>query len=420
MLYRQIFAKIWEQIDSHDILLLNGARQTGKTTLLKMVQEKLLTEKNISPEQIHWFDLERIDDLNLWSNQSSVLSLSFMRDTRRHFLFIDEFQLSKTIGSTLKVIHDHYPHIKCLATGSASWHLSIDESMAGRKMVIPVWPLTFSEYIDWQNDDVLSAFWQTVKTDIHNLSAAGVETINRALFDFITYGGYPAVVKAQNQEQKINIVSELLSSYLMHDVQLWNHSIDVLQIKKALTLLASQIGGLLDIQSLAVNSGLGRVALMDRLDLFQNTFILHFLRPHFTNKIKELTKNPKVFLVDTGIYNNLMQDYSLLPQTPKFGQLAENFVVIELHKNAQVLDQIYFWRTKSGQETNIILRRGQKLIPIEVKSGVAENIPGGLKSFIKKYAPEDAYILNWNVVKDIEFNGCKTHFRPLWFKIGDL
>ncbi|MFH1739133.1 MAG: DUF4143 domain-containing protein, partial [bacterium] len=156
-------------------------------------------------------------------------------------------------------------------------------------------------------------------------------------------------------------------------------------------------------------------ALVSRLDLFQNTFILHLLRPYFTNKIKELVKNPKVFLVDTGIYNNLMQDYSLLPQTPKFGQLAENFVVNELHKNSQLLDQIHFWRTKQGQETDIILQRGSTLIPIEVKSGAVTDIPTGLQSFIRQYSPAEAYVLNWSVIKDTKFGNCTVRFRPLWW-----
>ncbi len=118
---RKIFPKIWKEIDSHHIILLNGARQVGKTTLMKMVREKLISERNISENKILWFDLEQTDDLEQWKTQRDALNILPLKNTSgKYYLFIDEFQRSPEIGSTLKVIHDHYPHIKPIITGSAS------------------------------------------------------------------------------------------------------------------------------------------------------------------------------------------------------------------------------------------------------------------------------------------------------------
>ncbi|MBU1613618.1 AAA family ATPase, partial [Patescibacteria group bacterium] len=83
--HRNIFAKIWENIDTPEIILLSGARQVGKSSLLKMIQEKLVSDRQVAPDQNHTFDLEQINDLHLWSDQTAVLSLPFIRDSRRHY-----------------------------------------------------------------------------------------------------------------------------------------------------------------------------------------------------------------------------------------------------------------------------------------------------------------------------------------------
>jgi len=191
-----------------------------------------------------------------------------------------------------------------------------------------------------------------------------------------------------------------------------------LQVKKILTLLADQIAGLLDINRLASDSGLGRVALINRLDLLENTFILKLITPYFTNKTKELVKNPKIFLVDFGLRNSLLDNFSIQPQTQNFGQLAENFAIMELLKNETAeTNKINYWRTKTGQEVDLVLKRGQNLAPVEIKSGQENNIPDNLKKFIKKYQPREALVLNWNTVKELKFEKTLVKFRPLWFII---
>ncbi len=291
--------------------------------------------------------------------------------------------------------------------------------MAGRKIVIPIWPLNFLEYIEWQNDADLTSALQMAGRDVSLLSPAILNRINLTLVKFITYGGYPAVALANETERKKQIISELLNSYLLRDAQLANYAADPLQVKKILTILADQTGGLLDIQNLCVNTGLTRTIIINRLALLQNTFILHLLRPYFTNKLKELVKNTKVFLVDTGIYGGLMQDFSLTPQTTEFGQLAENFAITEINKHADITDQFLYWRTKQGQEVDLVWKHNGALTPIEIKGGNCDRVPSGLLSFIRSYQPTQAYVLNWSIVKDEKFGNCLVKFRPLWW-ISDL
>ena len=416
---RLIFAKIWAEIDSHRIILLNGPRQVGKTTLMQMVKEELISEKKISPEQILWFDLEQSNNLNIWSSQTAAIDQLPKNISKKYYLFIDEFQQAKNIGSTLKVIHDHYPHIKPIITGSASWYFNIDESMAGRKIVIPVFPLNFTEFLDWQSTDNNNklTFFQTFSKNITTASPKSIQIINEQFCSFANWGGYPGVVLIENNdlEQKAVLLNELIDSYLTRDIKIWSYRANALEVKKLLTLLAGLIGNTLSVDQLSGDSGLGRELLTNRLELLQNTFILKLIPPYFTNKIKEITKSPKIYLIDGGLRNTLLNTFLTPGQTPEFGHLVENIIITELEKNKRITDQLHFWRTVRQQEVDIILRRENIIIPIEVKSGNQKTVPTGLKSFIRQYKPKEAFVLNWSVIKDEQYQSCLVHFRPLWF-----
>lgn len=412
---RKIITEIWENIDNDLVLLLNGARQTGKTTLMKMIKEKLYAEKNIHPDQIFWFDLEQADDLDIWSSQAFALSRLPKNKEKKYYVFIDEFQRSKTIGSTLKVIHDHYPHIKVIVTGSASWYLNIDESMAGRKRVINIWPLDFSEFLQWQEDKKPQSLYQTALENISDAPEGVIKLINNQFRIFASGGGYPQAILAADENARAKVLREIVSSYLTRDIKIWNYAANTLEVKKLLILLASLSGNLLSVDALSVNSGMGRAVLTNRLELLQNTFIIHLIQPYFTNKIKEITKSSKIYLIDSGLRGVLLNNFSIPPQTTEFGHLAENVVAAEMLKNAGVLDQICFWRTVRKQEIDLVKKRGNNLIPIEVKGGNEVSVPSGIKSFIRQYHPREAYVLNWSIIQELKYQNCSVYFRPLWF-----
>lgn len=418
MLNRQIFAKIWENIDNQDIILLNGARQVGKTTLLKMIKEKLQAEKGVPSSNILWFDLEQSTDLEIWRDQTKALSRLPLRSSERYYVFIDEFQLSPTIGSTLKVIHDHYPHIKCLATGSLSWWVTIDESMAGRKQVYDIWPLSFAEFIDWNKNKTVSKILNIINDNISKTSITSpeIEIANQEMIRYMAYGGYPAVVKAQDIAEKTSLLNELANSFIARDIQHFNHAADPVETRKLLMLLASVSSSLFDVNRVSTDSGLGRTALLNRVGWLEHMFIVRLIRPFFTNKTKELVKTPKVFMGDLGLRNMLLQNYSILPATDDFGRIAENFVVNELFKRANTfLNPLHFWRTKTGHEVDIVANLGENVVPIEIKGGNCAKITSGLSAFIRTYNPKRAYILNWSVIKDEIYHDCEVRFRPLWF-----
>ncbi|MBI4713569.1 ATP-binding protein [Candidatus Uhrbacteria bacterium] len=414
---RFILAKIWEEIDSPNIDLLTGPRQVGKTTLLQMVREKLLAERGVNSSSIHWFDLEQSTDLEIWRDQTKALSRLPLNASEKHYVFIDEFQLSPTIGSTLKVIHDHYPHIKCLATGSLSWWVAIDESMAGRKQVINVWPLSFAEFADWNQNEQLNRLFTTIHNNpASQITASEIETANQEMLRYMAYGGYPAVANTMDNSAKASLLNELVNSFITRDIQHFNRAADPVQTRKLLMLLASNSSSIFDISRISTDSGMGRTALLNRVGWLEHMFIIRLVRPFFTNKTKELVKNPKIYLDDLGLRNLLLQNYSVLPATNEFGYIAENFVANELFKQTDdFLHPLHFWRTKTGQEVDIIIKSGHDATPFEIKGGNCENIPAGLLAFIKTYRPKEAYVLNWAVMKTEKHFDCAVHFRPLWW-----
>lgn len=420
MINRDNFSSIWKKINSHEIILLNGPRQVGKTTIMKELMKKLKIEKNVKNEQIIYYDLEISEDLIIWSDQKIALSTLPKNDIyKKYYIFIDEFQKSESIGSTLKVIHDHYPHIKLIITGSASWYLDINESLMGRKRVFPIWQLSFSEFLNLERNNKVKIIFKSSFDNILNINKEALTLINNSLIEFITYGAYPEVVMAKSNSEKKAILSEILNSYILKDIQLYNFSASSIQVRKILMLLSDRVGSLLDINNLSLNVELGRTAILSRLDLLKNTFVLNLLSPFYTNKTKEIVKNPKAYISDLGLRNKILDNFNIVSQTKYFGQNIENFIMTEFLKNNKK-NLVYYWRSKNKLEVDFVIKKNINLTPIEIKSGNEENVPDGLKQFISNYKPKEAYVLNWSIIKNINYKNTKVKFRPLWYPIYKL
>jgi len=420
MINRNIFSSIWRKINSHEIILLNGPRQVGKTTIMKQIIEKLKKEKNIKKDQILYFDLEISEDLIIWSDQNTALSALPKNETnKKYYIFIDEFQKSNSIGSTLKVIHDHYPHIKLIITGSASWYLDINESLMGRKRVFPIWQLSFSEFLNLEKNQKIKTIFNSSLNNILEINQDSLDLLNNYLLEFIRYGAYPEVINAKSKNEKKEILSEIINSYILKDVQLYNFSATSIQVRKILVLLADRVGSLLDINNLSLNIGLGRTAMLNRLDLLKNTFVLNILPPFYTNKTKEIVKNPKAYISDLGLRNKILDNFNIVAQTKYFGQNIENFIMTEFLKNNKQ-DSLYYWRSKNKLEVDFVIKKDNNLVPIEIKSGNEESIPDGLKQFISTYKPKEAYLLNWSKIKNVKYKKTKVKFRPLWYPVDKI
>ncbi len=416
---RVILADIIKQVDNDLILILIGARQAGKTYILKLLIEHI---KKIHPEnKILYFDLEKPDILDNFLNYKTILnflSAYGIEKEKTNYILLDEFQKMPAPTKTLKIIHDHYPFLKIVATGSSSLdiHKKLrEESMAGRKMVFTVWPLSFEEYLDFAKPDDYEMFKRFMEKDI-GTSAVKQEFIYN-LEEYAIWGSYPKAVLSKSNEEKLQKLDEIYQSYLNKDLAGFLSAEDSAPVNKLASLLSVQIGNLFNHNEIAKILGVSRYVLDKYLFVLENTFVVKRLLPFYTNKQKEVVKMPKIYFIDTGLRNFAVKNFNSFAMRQDAGLLAENFAFLELLKHKKITDEIRFWRTPYKTEVDfVILGEAGKIIPVEVKYKSFERpiAPSGLKAFINSYSPKQAFVLTKDFYAESKYGGCEIKFLPVF------
>jgi len=413
LINREIMAKISRQLKTNQILILIGPRQTGKTSILSLIKNKIAIKSNIP---ILSLNVEKSSDILHLDNFSSFIAYLRIHNIhdKQAIVFIDEFQKMNHPTKLLKLVYDELPLIKIIATGSSSLEIFArlsEESMAGRKRIIPVLPLSFSEFLLFRYPNILP-LWQNLQKT--NAPESILPEIMSAWQDFVVYGGYPRVALITTQESRIEELEEIYNAYLQKDIAGILQKDKKIAFTKLVILLSSQNGQLLNINELSNTLSLARSTIERFLFVLQETFIIKLVNPYFTNKRKEITKMPKIYFIDIGMRNFIKQDFSDLDLRSDNGQLVENFVLSELLKYSKVWHKFFFWRTPSGAETDFVIKRDQILFPIEVKfkSFKKPIVPSGLKAFINHYQPKQGFVLTKNFSAKTEYNGCKIIFLP--------
>ncbi len=406
---REIFKDVLKHLKEKEITVLVGPRQTGKTTLLFQLKDYLIKKEKISESKIKFFNLDLISDIENIRDQKEFVKYlkEEIKKEKNLIVIIDEVQRLENAGKFLKGIYDLNLPLKFIVSGSSSLELKskIFEALTGRKRIFHLWPFSFKEFLLAKKEE-LQRF-----LDKKSLSLINRERILDLLYEFIIFGGYPRVVLAGTNEEKIKILEEIYSSYIEKDI------ISFLKVKqpflfsKLVTILANQAGSLLNLNELSNTLRINYRTLESYLDILENTFIIKLLRPYFTNPRKELTKMPKVYFIDTGLLNFAIKNFSKFENHFMKGVLLENFVFSSLIKAFS--GQINFWRTRAKSEVDFVLRDYfGNLIPIEIKATELkkEIIPSGLKSFINQYKVKKAYLVNLGLEKKIKKEGTEINF----------
>ena len=416
LLPRDVFGTIVPFLEEENILLLTGARQTGKTSLLYLLI-KYLMGKRVPSSQIVYFDFENIHDFNQINGLTdfndfwTVLNDKGIDPSQRVFVFIDEIQHLSHPSSFLKYLHDHNkPKLKFIVTGSSSLEIKkkFTDQLTGRVYNFLVKPLTFGEYLQFQKKpDLLEwikslsiSFWvsETHPEQVfYKLSSSTRQHLNELLYDYLIYGGYPAVTLKQNVQVRQRDLQEIYSLYVRRDIKDLGDIADISGYNKLVSLLALQIGNLINENELALSSGISRPTIKKYLFLLENTFVIRQLPPFFTNKRSELIKTPKVYFEDIGLRNGALNNFSPLNGRTDNGSILENFVFSQLCKQDVQVNQLRYWRTQMKSEVDFIWQENfNEPYPVEVKfnSVVKQSIPSGLRSFINAYQPSKAFIVH--------------------------
>lgn len=392
---RKISQKIEKWLTEKEIIILNGPRQVGKTTLLKILQDKLV-RSGIEKERIFYLNLEEIKILSDLNQDPENLLNYITKKNKTNFFFLDEVQYLDNPSNFLKHLYDKYAgKIKIIATDSSSLELKakFQDFLVGRKVSFLVNPLDFEEFLTFKQSPLLDYFQK------EKLPANIEENFRKELEEYLIYGGMPAVVLRSDKELKQKLLEEYVNTYINKDVRYIGRIEDVLKFNNVVKVLASQIGNLLNISELANTTTVSRRYLQKYLAILEHTFVLNKILPLRKNIRAQISKMPKTYFFDLGIRNAILNNFLPLANRNDAGQLFENFVFLEL-KNKVSLDHIYFYRTLNKTEIDFVIETGGELILIEAKYKKL-NRPideRALKSFMaKNKAAKKAVVINLNL-----------------------
>jgi len=350
------------------VVVIYGARRVGKTTLLQKFLE------NEDKTKVLFVNGDDIVVRHYLESQSMNKLQDFVGE--QLLLVVDEAQHIEKIGLNLKIIVDHMPHVKVIATGSSSFDLARDvgEPLTGRKFVLPLFPLAQMEISGQEKRHETEA----------NLELR------------LIYGSYPEVVTTRDNARREEYLREIISSYLFKDILALEGVRYANKLVRILQLLAFQIGREVSLAELGRQLGMSKNTVERYLDLLEKVFVVYRRTGFSRNLRKEITKNHRFYFFDTGIRNALIGNFNPLAIRNDVGELWENYVITERYKmheyNRHTVNS-YFWRTYDKKEIDLVEeQKGQlsgyeikwKNIPVKIPRDWKASYPGADFSVIHK------------------------------------
>ena len=337
------------------VLVIHGPRRVGKTTLLHKFLEGEDNALFVTGEDVFISDI---------LSSASVEKLrSFIGN--KTLLVIDEAQHIPNIGLNLKLIVDHIPHIRVIATGSSTFELAkqIGEPLTGRKSTIKMYPISQMELNTLENSAQTNA----------NLE-------NRLIF-----GSYPEIITHKNDDLRKEYLHDLVSSYLLKDILSFDGVQKSKKLIDLLVLLSFQIGKEVSHHELATQLSISKTTVDKYLDLLEQVFVLINIRGFSRNLRKEVTKTSRYYFCDNGIRNALINNFNYLNRRQDVGELWENYLVMERLKKQEyqrIWSHNYFWRTYDQKEIDWIEERDGSIFAYEFKWKEPTKVP---KLWIQTY-----------------------------------
>ncbi|MFZ5920982.1 MAG: ATP-binding protein [Chloroflexota bacterium] len=339
IIQRDIYTEIEPVLPSPEAIVITGMRRVGKTTLLKFIYDqidstnKLYLDLENPRNQIYFQEVD-------YDAIKRNLELLGLKKEGRAYVFLDEIQWVKQLPSIVKYLLDTY-QIKFILSGSSSFYLKnqFSESLAGRKYIFELYPLTFHEFLRMKQAPAN----QSTSTQT---SFAFYSTYKAYMDEYLKFGGFPGVVLKTTEQEKLAALDDIFTSYYQLEVLQLSDFRKSHKIRDLLFLLMSRVGSRLDIQKLSNALGISRITVTEYLAFLEGTYFIKLVSPYTTNKDIEIRKASKLYLCDTGLVRHFAQVDE--------GALFENAVYWNLqHKGATV----QYYQRKNGLEIDFILDR---------------------------------------------------------------
>ena len=407
---RDIFDDLQSHLDKKEITLIVGPRQAGKTTLMKMLQQKLQKEGKMNIFMS--LDFEK-DTVHFVSQQALINKLQLEFGNTFGYVFIDEIQRKENAGLFLKGIYDMELPYKFIVSGSGSLELKekIHESLVGRKKIFELSTISIREFLHYKT--------QYRYADIKKFCMTHLQEAHQLLMEYINFGGYPRVILENTLRQKIDIINDIYSSYIEKDITYLLRIEKTESFKNLIKILSSQVGRLISFSELSSTLGVSIQTVKNYIMYAEKTCIITLITPFFTNVRKEITKSPVVYFNDIGLLNYISGKFGEISQIYEHGFLFQNVIFLLLkNRYSEGNISIHYWRTKDKAEVDFIIRKGLDVLPVEVKctNCTDYSIGRSLHSFIEKYKPREALIVNLSAKSQKEINGTTVTWIP-WYEL---
>ncbi len=381
---RKLFPELINQLVDKEFAVITGARQTGKTTLLHQISAHL--KQNL--ELVYFLTLEDPAILSrLNQHPENIFEFVIINPNKKIFILLDEIQYLENPSNFLKLLFDKYhEQIKIIATGSSAFYIDrkFTDSLAGRKRLYELYTLDFDEFLIFRtgNNDLTNEL--NILRNNEKYTSSRRRELEVYFSEYLTYGGYPAVVLADDHQKKVERLKELTGSFLKRDITESNIQ-DQDKFYKLVLILSQQTGSLVNVNELSRLLSLSVTAVDNYLYILQKCFHIRLLKPFYKNIRKELTKMPKVYFHDLGFRNVLLNQFSQMELRTDKGQVAENYAYIQL-RNTYGVDPLRYWRTADGNEIDFIISGSYtEGLAVEIKSDEKSYNPSKYQKFLEAY-----------------------------------
>ncbi len=346
---RKIQKKLNKVVKQKQVTVITGMRRVGKTTLLRHYFEKISSKNKLQLNLEDVLTRKIFAEIN-YKNIIRALQQEGIDITKKSYIFIDEIQFIRNMPSIIKYLYDEYD-IKFVVSGSSSFYLKnhFSESLAGRKIIVDLYPLTFREFLDFKGIEKKYKEKFSEKIAIKNKVSA--EKYRNFYKEYINFGGFPEVVLANDKEIKNELLKDIVNSYFQIDVTTLADFKDIGKIRDLLILLTQRIGQKINISNIANALNIKRDRVYEYLEFLQSTYVIKMIPQKFSidNKI---SADNKFYFTDIGLARLLAE----VSEGSKF----ENSIFMNLIYD----NKITYYQTKSGGEIDFVL---DDAIGLEVK-----------------------------------------------------
>ncbi len=405
---RKLYTELKKHLSKKEISIIVGPRQVGKTTIMTGLYNEL--KKN--GEKAVFLNLDFEPDKVFFESQQALLNKIKLEIGDSGYVFIDEIQRKENAGLFLKGIYDLNLPYKFIVSGSGSLELKekIREALTGRKRIFELYPVNFWEFVQYKTG-------YKYETKLPDFFEVEKERVDLLLNEYLSFGGYPRVVLEENLDEKLKVINEIFGSYIDKDI------IGLLNIDRPdafnllIKILASQTGKLINYSTLASHIGISTITLKKYLFFAEKTFVIQSLMPFHRNSIKELTKSRTVYFYDLGLRNFATNTFNYITNLNDKGFLFQNLIKQFLEEQIKWKPyKLNFWRTSDKAEVDFVLSGSTSIIPVEVKymQNKTLTVKRSLRSFINRYSPEKAFVINLNTGGEIKIDNTIVRFIPYY------